>query len=185
MKRKRLGNLGNGNDKTNHTTSRLKRTIFDNKCCNLLLLFFIFFFLLCYFSSYCCLISNVNTLGSSVRHTDNRLMEIWREKKWRNPMKDFNYLPANLHSFQARYVCVCVRLHFIPMLLLVGYAVEAYWNWSESGIPRMIVHKKRHKTIPYRLHLHMGWMHWSSLLEYCSTVYPLSELNAIFLNLTS
>lgn len=55
-------------------------------------------------------------------------------------MKDFNYLPANLHSFQAKYVCVCVRLHFIPMLLLVGYAVEAYWNWSESGIPRMIVH---------------------------------------------
>lgn len=106
-------------------------------------------------------------------------------KKWRNPMKDFNYLPANLHSFQARCMSVCVRLHFIPMLLLVGYAVEAYWNWSGSWIPRMIVHKKRHKTIPYRLYLHMGRMHWSSLLEYCSTVYPLSELNAIFLNLTS
>lgn len=90
-----------------------------------------------------------------------------------------------IYTHFRRGMCVCVRLHFIPMLLLVGYAVEAYWNWSESGIPRMIVHKKRHKTIPYRLHLHMGWMHWSSLLEYCSTVYPLSELNAIFLNLTS
>lgn len=185
MKRKRLGNLGNSNDKTNHTTSRLERTIFDNKCCNLLLIFFKFF-LLCYFSSYCCLISNVNTLRSSVRHTDNRLMEIWREKNGAIQWKILIIcLQIYTHFRRGVCVCVCVRLHFIPMLLLVGYAVEAYWSWSESRIPRMIVHKKRHKTIPYRLQLHMGWMHWSSLLEYCSTVYPLSELNAIFLNLTS
>lgn len=51
-------------------------------------------------------------------------------KKWRNPMKDFNYLPANLHSFQARcmcvwvWVCVCILFQCFYWLVMLLKHIE-------------------------------------------------------------
>lgn len=108
------------------------------------LLFFIFFSLLCYFSSYCCLISNVNTLRSSVRHTDNRLMEIWREKNGAIQWKIL-IICLQIYTHFRRGVCLCVCVcilfqcfYWLAMLLKhieIGVGLEfPEWLCIRNGI---------------------------------------------------
>lgn len=108
----------------------------------------------CSFHSSPDLISNVNTLFNHWWFKEEESEKERKKANASNPMKDFNYFPVNLHSFVS--------------------ALQSAWarceckNFQEN-------YKRRHAHV-------IRWMGTVGESNSCShsTIYPLSQLNAIF-----